>query len=216
MRSILSKRRKNEITRLSSRTTSVSRIRGWGLGWACEQLLAGASHKVGADSSLAVKSEGLGPALEEVRSEPVPSIVDCTDLRCPFRKFYFNTKHEAKPNNAFLDSTHLISPGQVANVTTYTYNSISPWQTRLIRLIRPSKVERILTIELIPVDFVDMDGAGITVTSLIVRYTAPSYVWGESSGSRSLSVTASILPSSNNSAKLSTTLPQTHSRSTSG
>lgn len=58
------------------------------------------------------------------------------------------------------------------------YDALTPWQTRLVRLVGCDPHSGLLEVELFMVEFTDMDGVGITGTSEVVNYVALSHVWG--------------------------------------
>lgn len=71
-----------------------------------------------------------------------------------------------------IDPTPAGPPGIVS------YGTLTPWQTRLIRLVGFAHHSGLLEVDVFPVEFTDMDGVGITGTSEVVNYVALSHVWG--------------------------------------
>ena len=58
------------------------------------------------------------------------------------------------------------------------YQTLRPWQTRLIELLPNQDETGMPACRLLTVEFIDMEGVGIAGTNEIVTYSAISYVWG--------------------------------------
>ena len=96
---------------------------------------------------------------------------------CPFRRL---KKLEVKDDglNDIIERTHRARLYETSCHPTLKapHQPIRRWQTRLIR-ISPQQGD-LPTCKLTTVDFIDMDGVGVTDTDEIVQYEALSYVWG--------------------------------------
>ncbi|ERF74282.1 hypothetical protein EPUS_01969 [Endocarpon pusillum Z07020] len=84
-----------------------------------------------------------------------------------------------KPENFLITPLRLDDPDQdqVAALNGRVYESLRPWQTRLI-VLQPGELGSDVSCKLVSVDVIDGPGLGISGTSDIVAYEALSYAWG--------------------------------------
>ena len=96
---------------------------------------------------------------------------------CPFRRL---TKRNIDDDvvHDMIERTHWNRSSASSRLTTSKspHQPIRRWQTRLIQ-ISPRQGD-LPTCELTTVDFIDMEGVGVSDTDEIVQYEALSYVWG--------------------------------------
>jgi hypothetical protein len=104
-------------------------------------------------------------------------LLACDPRTCPLSLAY--KSWDAYRRSSVTDGSSIPEASFEAPISPSIYTALSPWQTRLVEVRRRSSGARELEVRVFPVDFVDMEGVGVTGTSQVVRYTALSHVWGK-------------------------------------
>jgi hypothetical protein len=110
----------------------------------------------------------MGTALrrDEAKEECGPS--------CPLKHI---PKATIAPHKPSLRSIPPASDTQMREIARTLYQTLQPWQTRLIALC-PGTPEEPLKCELLEADIIAAEGVGLRTQSVVVEYEAISYSWG--------------------------------------
>ena len=139
-----------------------------------KEAVQGAARRPKVESRILSKGPSQDNNAEQTQSEP-----EC-DQHCLLGRLYAMTT-QASGFSESWDYSRLLPPPASEiqrGKSRQLYQHLRPWQTRLIQLL-PGERDTFPTCKLLTVEFVDMEGVGVSETSEVVTYAAISYVWGQ-------------------------------------
>jgi hypothetical protein len=110
---------------------------------------------------------------DESTASPLPA---CDRRICPLALLH--DKMEQPLSRRTSPDSSKFEVATRAQISPSIYTTLTPWQTRLVEVSNRPTAHGGLQLKVFPVDFVDMEGVGVTGTSQVVRYAALSHVWG--------------------------------------